>query len=119
MEQQREFDNPAANTLELPPTQPQPGRSATDRTQTGQRDPARGGRWPLRFWQGRFRGRLLALSLRLWLVVMVAISLLMAFLANARQQRQTELSFIELIRQRSAHQVKLILASQDSGMRFY
>lgn len=68
--------------------------------------------------------RLLAVSLRLWLVAMVAVSLLMAYLANARQQRQVELAFIEQLRQPTPHRptpypVRIVAAAGHTGPQFY
>ncbi len=91
--------------------------------QSMQRAAGRGGRLRLACWRTWSR-RLLAVSLRLWLVSMVAVSLLMAYLANARQQRQVELAFIEQLRQPTPHQptpqpLRIVAAAGQTGPQFY
>jgi hypothetical protein len=96
---------------------------STPEPQPTQRAAGRGGRPRLPRWRTWSR-RLLAVSLRLWLVAMVAISLFMAYLANARLQRQAELAFIEQLRQPTPHQptpypVRIVAAAGHTGPQIY
>jgi hypothetical protein len=55
---------------------------------------------------------------------MVAVSLFMAYLANARHHRQVELAFIEQLRHPTPHQptpypVRIVAAAGHTGPQFY